>query len=142
MKYFDYEAVADRVLDGSRSWEIDVEQLLRQSRASHRGRIERELERIRKQLDNRDDVHRTHVEELEESIEWYVDQLRSTYRRFRTVDEERKDRLKEVIRTFYHELRRERREHWQDRQQLEHERRDLLHELDELEDDALHHVYQ
>jgi hypothetical protein len=25
---------------------------------------------------------------------------------------------------------------------LEHERRDLLHELDELEDDALHHVYQ
>lgn len=142
MEYFDYEGAAERILDGRRSWEINVEQLLEQSQAAKRERLAQELERLEGQLAEREAIHRTLVEELEGKVDWYVDQLRALYTGFSAVDEDRSDRLKQAIRSFYQELRQERRNHWQDRQQLEQERRDLLHELDELEDDLLRYLTQ
>lgn len=142
MEYFDYEGAAERILDRPRSWEIDIEQLLEQSQAAKRERLAQELERLEGQLAERKVIHRTLVEELEKHIDRYVDQLRALYTGFSTVDEDRSDRLKQAIRSFYQELRQERRNHWRDRQQLEQERRNLLHELDELEDDLLRYLTQ
>lgn len=142
MEYFDYDGAAKRILDGSRSWEINVEQLLEQSQTAKRERLTQELEQLEAQLTERKAIHRTLVEELEKHINRYVDQLRSLYTGFSAVDEDRSDRLKQAIRSFYRELRQERRAHWQDRQQLEQERRDLLHELDELENDVHRYLNQ
>jgi len=118
-------------------WDMDIDKLLEKSRTSEEERLEQELKRIKQQLEGRDDVHNEIVDELEWKIEWYMDRLESLYKTYRGRTDGKRDQLKERIEAFYAALRRERREHWQDRQELEQERREVLRELHEVTDESL-----
>ena len=96
--------------------------------------MEEELQRIDQQLERREEIQDKTVDELESTIEWYKERLMKQYKRNSTKQIEE---LKQNIRKFYRELCEERRHNWRDQQQLEQERRDLLRELRELDDDDL-----
>lgn len=118
-------------------WDVNVDELLEQARSSKRERLEQELDRIKEQLDGRDTIHEDIVDELEFKVEVYLDNLRSLYKTSWGKPDEKRLRLKNRIEKFQTLLRRELREHWQDIQKLEQERRDVLRELKELDEDYL-----
>lgn len=130
----DGEGLFDR-LD---AWDdIDVEAALEESQDAEQALLEEELARIEKQLDGRDAVHEEIVDELEWKIERYTDRLSMMYKRGRGKRDGKRERMKDRIEQFYRDLREERRKHWRDRQELENVRREVLHELGELEDSSL-----
>lgn len=119
----------------SDSWpDVDVEELLEQSQRSFRERLERELAQIEQQLDERDRVHDDIVSELEWKIEQYSDRLEHLYTIQKGRIDGSREQLKERLLAFYRELRKEHREHWKDRQQLEQERREVRRELEAAND--------
>lgn len=111
-------------------WDFDLEELLRESSEEQQDRLEKELERIEQQLEQRDQVHREVVDELESKLDWYKDRLVDLYKQRKGKSSEQND-LKNQITSFYRQLRKEKKQHWQDRQKLEQERRDLLRRIDE-----------
>jgi len=113
--------------------DFSVEEFLEQSQRSEEKRLEDELNRIEEQLESRDQVHEEVVDELESKLDWYRDRLEKLYKQGRGRNN-RRDRLKSKISSFYDQLRNEKLEHWQDKQELEMERRQLLRELDEIND--------
>lgn len=119
------------------SWDIDIDELLEESKTSERERLARELEEVEKQLDSRDDIHEEIVDELEWKVDWYTDRLESLYKTGRGLKDDERERLQNRIEAFYVYLREEHRGHWRDRQELEQERREIVRELAELEDDTL-----
>lgn len=119
------------------SWDIDINDVLEASQQSAEERLAEELERIKCQLDTRAEIHGDIVDELEFKVEWYTDRLESLYKTGRGRQDGKRERLQNRIETFYQELRMEHREHWRDRQDLEQERRAILHELAEVDDDTL-----
>lgn len=125
------------LFDNVDRWDGELDELLEQSRMSEEERLEQELDRIKQQLEGRDEVHDEIVDELEWKIEWYTDRLKSLYKTRRGRREGKRDQLKNRIEDFYAALRQERREHWRDRQKLEQERRDLLRELHEVAEKSL-----
>ena len=136
--YFDYVADADGLLDRLESWDnIDIDAWLEQVQGSREEQLEQELEVIHEQLEQRDGLHRELVTELERKLEWYVDRLEKLYSQGIGKHDGTRERLQDRIEAFYQELRREQREHWQDRQSLERERRDVLRELEDSTDDLL-----
>jgi DNA repair exonuclease SbcCD ATPase subunit len=137
----DYTEYAEDIFDNHGAWEdMDIHELLTRTRDATKERLERELERIKGELDERETIHHSIVEDLKGKVDWYVNQLQALYTGFSVVDEDRSDRLKQEIRSFYQKLRDEQRDHWRDRQRLERERRDLIHQLEELDDDALKYL--
>ncbi|QIO24232.1 hypothetical protein [Haloarcula sp. JP-L23] len=134
MDYFDYDSW-ETVLNGQ-SREFDVEAVLEQSEENARQRLEDELGRIEQQLDRREAIHDETVADIESKLDWYLDQLETLYKQARSKNE-RRDELKQRIREFYRELRKERRSRWRDRQDLERERREVLHELEDIEASSL-----
>lgn len=114
-------------LDGD--WDLD--RFLEESQESQRQRLETELERIQDQLDNRDKISEEVLDELSSKLDWYLERLEKEYR---TRGSSHVDELKSEVKQFYALIRDEKQQHWSDKQRLERERRELLRELNELED--------
>lgn len=132
MDYSDYldqdSGFDDSNLDG-----FDIEEFLKKSQEQERKRLEADLKRIDQQLEERDSLHRDTVEKLQGKIDWYVDRLELLYTR--SIGKHgRRTELKDRIAELYQELRQERQQHWQDKQKLLSEQRDLRRELDEVID--------
>jgi len=109
----------------------DLDQFLEESQESQRQRLETELERIQDQLDNRDKISEEVLDELSSKLDWYLERLEKEYR---TRGSSHVDELKSEVKRFYALIRDEKQQHWSDKQRLERERRELLRELNELED--------
>ena len=141
--YFDYVTDTRGLFDQLDSWgDVDVDAWLEQSQKSHEERLEQELKEIREQLEGRDAVHTEIVVELEQKLEWYIDRLEKLYAHGIGQSDGKRERLQDRIEAFYREWRREQREHWQDRQQLELERRTILRELEEATDESLSDLFE
>lgn len=126
MDYFDYSNTSG----------FDVDAFLQQSQEREEKRLEEELDRIEQQLERRDSIHDEVIEELESKLDWYIERLEMLYKRRQGKFGER-DEMKERIEEFYHEIRGKKQQHWQDRQQLERERRELIREITEAQDTDL-----
>ena len=137
-KYLDYVEDADSVLDRLESWDYDdVTDILESSGETQADRLREELDRIKEQLEQRDEIHKEAVEELEWTLERYNDRLDKLYTHGRGKHDGTRDRLKDRILDLEERLRQERRDHWRDKQKLEQERRDILRALDEADDSSL-----
>lgn len=128
MNFFDYKT------------DFDVDAFLEEAQESQKQRIENELEQLQNQLENRDQLHEETLDELESKKNWYVDRLETLYQRGIGTQGKRKT-VKNRIESLYQQIRKERRSHWHDRQTLERERRKLLRELTELDDEQLLDVF-
>lgn len=128
VEYFDYthETPAE---------DFDVEEFLRRSEENAEQRLEEELERIEKQLDDREQLFEEAKEELNSKIEVYLERLETAYRTRGSPEE-----LKELIDEAYRQLRSEKLKHWRDKQELETERREIMREINELEHSDLDHL--
>jgi len=122
--YFDYLETGEP--------SFDIDEFLEQSQEDQRERLEEELERIQSQLEQRERIHEEIVEELESKRDWYINRLELLYKRGQGKHGKRQE-LKQRVEQFYRRIREENRGHWQDRQSLEKERRQLLKELRELD---------
>lgn len=127
MEYPDYDDIELFLEDQQPDWT----QLLEQSNTQHQRRLEDELDRIEDQLNHRDQIHEDTVDELKSKLDWYIQRLEKLYRHSFSQDDQEKQRLKNQIDRFYDELRTEKRQHWNDKQELEKERRELIKTLDE-----------
>lgn len=116
--------------------DLDIGEWLDYAQEQERQRVVAELQEIEAALAARDDLHDRIVDELEGKLDWYVDRLELLYKRSQGKHGKR-DRLKSRIETFYETLRRERRAHWRDRQDLLADRREVRRPLSELDDDLL-----
>ena len=137
-EYPDYTGAGSELFDAADSWgDIDVNQLLEQSQAMETERLEQELVQIEQQLDKRSQIHETLVGDLTWKIDRYTDRLEHLYTIGKGRLDGTREQLKDRIEGFYRELREEHREHWQDRQQLEHERRAVRRELEAVGDESI-----
>lgn len=119
---------------------FDVEEFLEQSQKREEERLEEELERVNKQLESRQQLHEEAIDELTSKRDWYIDRLETLYQRG-TGKQGKRTALKTRIEELYAEIRSEKRSHWRDRQELEQERREILHSLAELNDDTLSDLF-
>jgi trichohyalin len=127
VEYFDYSGADPEFQD------FDIEEFLERSQSREAERLEKELERIDRQLEKRDEIHRDALDELKSKRDWYIDRLKTLYRR-PTDERDRQEEVKQRIEEIYRDLRGEKRARWRDRQELERERREILRELNEVED--------
>ena len=136
--YPDYTGTGSELFDETESWgDSDVSHLLEQSQARETERLEQELAQIKQQLDKRTQIHETIVGDLTWKIDRYTDRLAHLYTIGKGRLDGTREQLKDRIEGFYRELRDEYREHWQDRQQLEHERRAVRRDLEAAADDSI-----
>ncbi|PSP57044.1 hypothetical protein BRC72_11635 [Halobacteriales archaeon QH_7_66_36] len=122
--------------------EFDVEEFLRGEQQSEQDRLEQELQRIEDLLSEREEIHSESVEELESKLDWYIEQLEDLYRGFGGGQKEEKENLKTKIEDFYSDLRREKRNQWRDKIELEMELREVEHALGEIEESDLFKLLQ
>lgn len=125
MDFFDYTT------------DFDIDEFLERAQENQKQRLEAELEQIQDQLENRDQLHNEIIDELEAKRNWYVERLKTLYLRD-TGKHGKREQVKNRIEHLYRQVREEQRSHWQDRQELERERRELLRALEELEDTEIH----
>lgn len=136
--YPDYTGTGSELFDAADSWgDSDVGDLLEQSQARETERLDQELAQIKQQLDERTQIHDEIVSDLTWKIDRYTDRLAHLYTIGKGRLDGTREQLKNRIAGFYRELREEHREHWQDRQQLEHERRAVRRELAATADDSI-----
>ncbi|RJX51891.1 hypothetical protein [Halonotius pteroides] len=114
---------------------FSVEEFLQEEQQDEQERLEQELERIEDLLKERREIHSETVEELESKLDWYIERLEDLYHGFGGVQEDKKRELKSTIDEFYSELRRERRDQWRDRIELEMELREVEQSLEEVRDE-------
>jgi trichohyalin len=126
VEYFDYDAVTTADDFG------DIESFLERSQERERQRIEEMLQEIDKHLAETAQIHTEVIDDLESKLDWYVDRLETHYQRGTGQRDGERDDLKERIEQFYKELRREKRQRWQDKQELASERRRVCRELAEM----------
>lgn len=132
--YSEYIGTDSALFDAADSWgDIDVSNLLEQSQARETERLEQELAQIKQQLDTRRQIHDEIVSDLTWRIDRYTDRLEHLYTIGKGRLDGTREQLKDRIVEFYRDLRAEYREHWQDRQQLEQELRQVEREMAELE---------
>lgn len=112
---------------------VDVEEFVNRSLEDEKSRLEDSLTEVEELLEERVEVRESTLEELQSKLDWYLQRLETVYRRPGTQPDKRAV-LKNRIKEFYTEIRREKRSSWQDRQELEEEKRELRQELGELED--------
>jgi len=118
--------------------DINATEILEQSRATQQDVLQRELERIEDQLEERNRLYRDVRDDLTTRIKRYRNELQHARSRPFGGNEARREELKDMIEGLSVELRQERRDHWMDRQRLEQERRDVLRQLDRIvEDDVI-----
>ena len=132
MDYVEYSAWDEHDTD---AWPETIDQFLERSQHRHNERLVTELNRIDEQLEERDAIHMEIVSELEWRIDRYTDRLEHFYNTGTGKQDGTRERVKDRIASFQQQLREEHRDHWRDRQELERERRTILRELAELEED-------
>lgn len=132
MSYFDEE---DSSLFGE-SDEIDIEEFLQESNEKEKQRLKNELERIRVQLFNRAEIHERIIDNLNSKIEDFVGKLEELYSGFGTKEKNINRVIKKLYKA-YSRIQNENRSYWQDKQDLEKEKREIIRELEELEDESL-----
>ena len=132
MDYPNYDSFAETLDTGFD--ELDIESFLEESQERSRELLKTELERIKRELEERDKIHDENMNELDSKLDWYLDRLKTAYNTVHGAGEDI-DELKEKIETLYKDIRHEKRNRWRDRQELERERRGLLKDIEELEDD-------
>jgi len=108
----------------------DLDQFLEENQEQQRQRLETELERIQDQLNRRDEINEEVLDELGSKLDWYLQRLEDEYR---TRGKSNVDELKSEVKRFYALIRDEKQQHWNDKQRLERERRQLLRDLKEVE---------
>lgn len=133
MEYFEYPADGGDYDASSLSWER-IRGLLDQSDDQKRQRLRNELERIEDQIQHREDLYQEAVDRIQCEIDRYTSTLQTMYNRTFGGGPEVREPVKEALATLYSDLHREKRQHWQDLQSLEQERRDILHQLEELDE--------
>ena len=138
MDYGEYGAWDGHAAD---DWSGTVDQFLERSQRHHNDRLANELNRIDEQLEERDAIHTEIVDELEWKIKRYTDRLEHLYNTGIGKQDGTRERVKDRITSFQEQLREEHRDHWRDRQELERERRTILRELAELEEDLSELIY-
>jgi len=109
----------------------DLDQFLEENQEQQRQRLETELERIQDQLNRRDEINEEVLDELGSKLDWYLQRLEDEYR---TRGKSNVDELKSEVKRFYALIRDEKQQHWNDKQRLERERRQLLRDLKEVEE--------
>jgi hypothetical protein len=109
----------------------DLDQFLEENQENQRQRLEAELDRIQDQLDRRDEINEEVLDELGSKLDWYLERLEDEYRTHGTSNV---DELKSEVKRFYALIRDEKQQHWNDKQRLERERRQLLRDLKEVEE--------
>lgn len=129
---FDYSENSSGVFDQTPAWDVDIEEILEQSKAQQRGWLEAELERIQEQLERRDAIHERIIDELERKLDRYTDRLERLYKHGIGKIDGTRERLQNRIEEFYKDVREEYRARWRDKQQLEDERREVLRDLEEI----------
>jgi ElaB/YqjD/DUF883 family membrane-anchored ribosome-binding protein len=92
-------------------------------------------------LSEREEIHLNSVSELESKLDWYVERLEDLYRGIGGAPEEEKQRLKSRIEEFYSELRKERRNQWRDKIELEAELREIERSLEEIESESISELF-
>lgn len=130
----------DRTSQRSRTSTASVQGVVQQLEQQERDQLAKDLTRINEQLDQREELYADLLDDLHRSHDWYREQLQTLYRQGRGKQSGKRDRLKTRIADLEQAIRRERREHWQDRQKLERERREVLRDLAALEADRLSEV--
>jgi len=131
--YFEYPA--DDRESSHLSWD-SIRDFLEQSDAKEKQRLQDELERIEDQIEHREELYQETIHRIKEQIDRYTGTLQTLYNRPFGGNPEAKEAIKETLAELYDDLQREKRQHWQDRQSLEQERREILRQLDELSDAA------
>ncbi|MDY6770797.1 MAG: hypothetical protein SV186_02440 [Candidatus Nanohaloarchaea archaeon] len=119
------------------TWNVDIDRLLEQSQEEQTRWLRKELDRLDQQLEKRDEIHDRIVDRLEWKVDRYTDRLEKLYSQRKGKRDGKREQLKQRIQQFYDDLREEQRSHWEDRQQLEAERREILRELDRVTSDYL-----
>lgn len=132
MKYFDYTSSTEN---------LDVESFLEETQKIESELIQAELERIEEQLERRETLHEETLDELVSKQEWYIERLELLYKRSVGKSTGDHEHLKNRIEEFYERIRNAKRSNWIDRQELEREKRGLLKDLGELEDESLFNLF-
>lgn len=133
MEYFDYPEEVDDGSASGPSWG-EVKQLLERSDDQRKQRLQQELERIEDQIGRREELYKEAIDQVRSQIDRYTGVLETLYSRPFSGGRAERDKVTEKLSELYTDLQREKRQHWQDRQSLEQERRDILRELDEVVD--------
>jgi len=135
MEYFDYEA-ASASGDAGESWG-DIKELLETSEQRQKERLAQEVLLIGRQLERRDEIHETSVDSIVRQIEQCVEELQQIYRGPFGGDENASNEVEERLAELYAELREVYRQRWIDRQGLEGELREIIHRLNEVDDESI-----
>lgn len=114
---------------------LDVEEFFREEQQTERERLEDELENVENLLDERDELHTEAIEELESKLDWYCERLEQVYKR--RGKQQKRERLKAKIEGIYEGLRREGRQQWRDKIELEMRVTEIERALDEVTNDSL-----
>lgn len=133
-EYHEYVADVDSILNRLEPQDYDTGELIETSQQNHGQRLEEELDRIKEQLEQRDEVHDEITDDLEWKLDRYKDRLEKMHTHARGKADGERERVKDRINELSALLREERRKHWQDKQTLQRERRELLRTLDEATD--------
>jgi len=114
--------------------EFDIEDFLKREYEREKQCLEKELDRIDEQLEQRDRIHEEAIKELESKRDWYIERLELLYKRGTGKQNRKREKLKTRIEELCRAVREEKRSHWHDRQELQREKRELLRELNKLSD--------
>lgn len=141
-EYFDYSSAepAAQPSGSDDRWSFnwgEVQAFLQDSVDEQQQRLEMELERIYEQLDSRREVHEEAVDRIESKISEYVKELNKELNRPFAGREEHRRELREKIGSLYDDLSAARTRFWNDVQRLEREKREVLLQIDEVEDEDL-----
>ena len=133
-EYHEYVADVDSILNRLEPQDYDTRELIETSQQNHGQRLEEELDRIREQLERRDEVHDEITDDLEWKLDRYKERLEKMHTHARGKADGERERVKDRINELSTLLREEQRKHWQDKQTLQRERRELLHEIEGIEE--------
>ncbi|MFP9061717.1 hypothetical protein ACLI4R_14455 [Natrialbaceae archaeon A-chndr2] len=128
MEYFDYTDV-NRFLEVE---EFEIDRFLDRFQDNEIDRLQKKLDRIESQTEERERIHREAVDELETGLDQYIERLHLLYRQWSSRN--RTKPVKDRITELYQKIRNEKRSSWKDKQKLEQERRALKQEIDEVLD--------
>lgn len=115
--------------------DLNLEAFLTDAQKQERKRIKTALDQVERELQHRTQIYEEAVAELEDALQDEVDRLERLQRP--SIPADRILHQKRQVRGCEQQLHDQRRSHWQDREQLERERRRLQRELSELQDTDL-----
>ena len=135
MEYFDYEAASVNGNTGE-SWG-EIKAFLEQSEEQQKERLAKQLILIGRQLEERKEIREKTTEDIQRQIERCTSTLRQIYQGPFGGNSEERETVTDELADLYAELREVYRQYWDDRQTLEKERREIIQQMEELDDESL-----